>query len=445
MQNMIGAQVEHPFYGVGRIRETRFGGFSFKVEFEDGSILWLRFNDVKFLGKISSERRSKKTVDHLVPKSSPLNFDGYFEPRKMIEAFRLGIVPFDCIENITCGREIEINQIIDWLNNPQQSILFLVGGYGTGKTHLLNYLYDYLPQKGFVTSYVSIDPQECPFHKPKKIYSEIARTLKYCPSKGASLGDIGCFRDLVRQVIEKGGFKDHMYFSKLISRNDEFVWEWIEAKENPIRPSMSSLINWQRDGGLPGLYSYSTAANIYCHIISGIGYAVKEYLNQNGLLILFDESEFIDQSDTAQQYTKGINLIKAFIQTANDEELLLSNRHLHDLSYSTRAMNATFLYRKPSNLKIIFAVTNRCLIEKVYTKEICKIIELDHLSKSNVNALNEKLLSIYKQAYPEFLLNSKTHTIDLTTISTRMIVKTIVEHFDMIRFEKLECLPQPMI
>ncbi len=64
-----------------------------------------------------------------------------FKSRRMVEAFRLGIVPYDCVSDFIFGRAEEIQILTDWLDQPDSNAMLTVGEYGTGKTHLLHYAY----------------------------------------------------------------------------------------------------------------------------------------------------------------------------------------------------------------------------------------------------------------------------------------------------------------
>ncbi|MBO3757598.1 MAG: DUF2791 family P-loop domain-containing protein, partial [Candidatus Brockarchaeota archaeon] len=114
------------------------------------------------------------------------------EARKIIEALRLGIVPQKYVEEFTFGREKEIKQIKSWLSNEDESSLILVGEYGVGKTHILEYLYSYLLKDNWAVSIVNLDPNELPFHKPKRVYEAIISSFRFGKNRN--------FRDFLKEI-----------------------------------------------------------------------------------------------------------------------------------------------------------------------------------------------------------------------------------------------------
>jgi len=223
--------VKHPKYGLGVVKQSRYKGLELRVEFQDGLTRWVRFDEVE------SVPPTPPMPPPVTP--SPPSPNEAFKFRRMIEAFRLGIVPHDCIEDFTFGRQAEAEVLRDWLNKQEESTLLVIGEYGTGKTHPLHYAYSYALREGFAVAYIEMDPHEAPFHKPKCVYSRLIRTFRYSSQKTRQEKR---FRDLLGEVLAKGFFKDHIYFSNLIGEtSDETLWDWIEALESIVRPYSNDM------------------------------------------------------------------------------------------------------------------------------------------------------------------------------------------------------------
>jgi len=163
-------EVHHPKYGRGVVKQTRHKGFELRVDFEDGLTRWVR------LDELTETEITQITKPPVPPSVFP---DERLKSRRMIEAFRLGIVPYDCVEEFTFGRTKETREIMNWLNDPNKGSLIVVGEYGTGKTHLLHYALGKALQDGFAAAWVEMDPNEAPFHKPKRVYNHLIKNFKY--------------------------------------------------------------------------------------------------------------------------------------------------------------------------------------------------------------------------------------------------------------------------
>src|SRR3989304_4372204 len=224
--------LEHKIYGRGEKQKERFKGFELYIRFEDGISRWIRRDDIRVI--FGPTIPTKQTESQ-----PPLLSVEQFKARQIIEALKVGIVPHSDIGKFTFGRHNEINQINSWLSDSDDGTMAISGEYGSGKTHFLEYIYSIALKDNWAVSIVNLDPGELSFHQPKKIYEYINRAI-----------------EIIRSEADEENF-----------------WEWIEGK--------------------PGWYDYlampnsSTCANIYCYLLSGIGWAVKNILGLNGLLILF--------------------------------------------------------------------------------------------------------------------------------------------------------------
>jgi chromosomal replication initiation ATPase DnaA len=103
-----------------------------------------------------------------------------------IEAFRLGIVPHQDVESFTFGREKPIAVLDEALANlarGQGDVFMVEGDYGSGKTHLLEYVHHRALASGMATSLVQFDPAEVSPHRPKRVYREIVHNLRYIKTR----------------------------------------------------------------------------------------------------------------------------------------------------------------------------------------------------------------------------------------------------------------------
>ena len=73
--------------------------------------------------------------------------------------------------------------------------------YGGGKTHFLMCLRELGWQHGFVSAYVGLSPNACPFHEPLLVYRAVARALRAPPRDDEPLPPTTGLTDLLRDLI----------------------------------------------------------------------------------------------------------------------------------------------------------------------------------------------------------------------------------------------------
>lgn len=431
---MSEGKVYHPKYGYGVVLRGRNKGFEFEVLFESGLKRWVPYNELKGAGIRTSS----------LPQAPPwpVFSDERLKARRMIEAFRLGIVPQDCIEDFTFGRDEEKTELQEWLDSSKENVLLVVGGYGTGKTHFLHYALNRARQAGFAVTWIEMDPNESPFYKPKRVYGHLMRNLEY---RFPQRGQVGKFRDLVREAIAKGVLKDHLYFKHLyLHGDDENLWNWIEAQETRSKPGSSNYWDYRYLLGLP---DDAPAANIYCYLLSALGWAAKEVLGLRGLFMIFDEAETIDMYRYTPQERNGQNFLRALIRTANGDSLLLREPWNTGLDYSRKVPGVPFLYKEPSGLKIIFAFTSldwnyprgRWWVDPTVAEiEDLPKIELQSLEDDALREVFKHVCLLYNRAYGflenDHVLDGLFQRVKNHQGLTRLFVKGSVEALDILRF-----------
>jgi hypothetical protein len=418
--------VEHKTYGKGRICKERFGGFELYVEFEDGISRWVRRDEVEFIGKLMPE------------KTASVLSDEKFKARQMIESLRMGIVPHDYVEEFTFGREKEIQKIKNWLNEIRGGFYIIIGEYGSGKTHLLEYIRSISLEEGWATARAEIGQEEGSFHRPYQVYQQIARSFK-CRIEGRTLG----FREFLREIVNNDKsyhLEGHEYLNKLQEElrkrereiyqtlSEEPVWEWIEG---------------ERDYGKLRMYKAGTAANIYCYILNGISWSAHEILGLKGLLVLFDEAENIIEANYQYQLEKGKNFLRGLFMLAENNSDLLEER-IENLWGSKTGLRyhgfgqIRFAWRLPSYLKVILAFTppwkdyeNKLNIK--VTKE--NTLNIEPLDENALKKIFDKIISLYKEAHNHIDLSEVDKLIEyIPRGKTRLFIKGIIEALDLKRF-----------
>lgn len=419
--------VLHPDYGHGEFTATEAHGLYLHVHFRDGQTRKIRLDQVKYIGTDVAP-----TPDHSSSKreASAIKMEAARSSRKIVEALRMGIVPDAEVTQFTFGRDKEISKLRAWLDNPKDNTRFIVGAYGAGKTHLLHHLRTVALQAGFAVALVEIDAQETPFSRPKRVYRQIVQNLRVPVPGKPTQG----FRDFLRRVRREGLLGNHPFF-RYIQPNtrDEHIWHWIECCEDVHRPQIDA----EKYTYLPGLYSYGTAANIYCNLLSGLGWAcTQRQIGLKGLLLIFDEAETLFARARPNDVQQSYNFLEALVAVANNISEMKKSPKDTNYIFARYAENIPFQYRNPSGLKLAVAFTDTdalrdslIFIEKLY---------LSTLNDRELMSVFEKVCQLYQEAYDfdtsRLSLDELYRCVIRKTGITRHRIKGFIEALDLARF-----------
>ncbi len=417
---MVGKKVLHKKYGIGEVVNERYYGYEYLVLFFNGMKKWIRFDEIEVIEENKESNIQKSLGD---------NFKDSKE-RNIIEALRFGIAPPAYLEELTVGREKEINSIKNWLfDSDNKRFLVIYGSYGSGKTHLVNYLNNIALKEGFATSRIELDYNEAPFYKPKLIYKNIVSSLR-CFYENRYLG----FRDIIKIAIESGHLRDNDFFKFLNDKiNDENLWEWIEGKGS-YKPYLYYSIY---PSIYPSMLNYFTSLNVYCYLISTISWVICNVLKLKGLLLIFDEGENIYLGRREQIY-KNLDFIKALKLLSINEDKLTSLEGISKLKLpmpknSSQIQNIPYIYKLPFNLKVVFTLTDSEIKLDTNTYDIF----LQNLTHEDLKGIFNRIIELYKKSYdlegdhwPKEVLEYLLHNSEYL----RKFIKGTVEALDLIRF-----------
>ncbi len=119
--------------------------------------------------------------------------DSRIEDRRAIEALRSGVPNRDAVRVLGSSQaEIErrFRQLLAELRGGDAAKgLLLQGGFGSGKSHLLEYFQHVALEAGFVASKIVIS-KETPLHDPVKVFRTAAATAVVPERRGAALVEI---------------------------------------------------------------------------------------------------------------------------------------------------------------------------------------------------------------------------------------------------------------
>ncbi len=432
MKTKKGDRIFHTKYGAGLVLGIRFGGYRTLIQFDNGLSCSVNTDEIE-VSEIHNE-----TSD---PISTVANSHSY---KTAIESLRLGIVPNLSINEWTFGRDHEISQISTWLQDESSGSLVIEGAYGSGKSHLLNYIYHYALKNNFIVSLSSINPLSSPISFPKKIYRNIMDNLAYKTPWG-----YGNVYDLIFTIINSGSYKqleDHKILGTVFSlfhetKHIDLLLDYLTGKDIKRRNLQKENID------LPMLPDHTTAANVYCYLLSGISWLAVKLLGYNGFLILLDEMEMAKTYRYYYEWERGTNFLEGLSLVASDEDGVTDERIIKkgnvkrgtitNLIYSGFTP-LPYAYIEPSFLKIIVGITPSFLPYFAGFK-YDKHIKIDNLDETVIEKVFFKVLQSYDELYGVrlnydeklWLQNFMSHQ---TFDSTRRKIKTVIEALDFKRY-----------
>lgn len=387
---MIGTVVRHERFGRGRVTGVARVGMELRVFFFDlGITLPVSRLSVELEGPAPPEREKRA--------GGSARGKGDVAARRLVEAIRMGVVPCDRVREFTCGRERERRTLQNWLNREDGGAIVIQGEYGTGKTHLLEYLARLGEEAGWAVMRCVLDPEESPPHNPFRVYRALVQNCR---------GPDGIdFRGLLEGLAGRGVLQDHPYFGPALRGLDRpGVFEWIRGDVQGANPFGVAL------------HDHTTAANIYCNLLTALSWACRNVLRWPGLLVLLDEAESVTAPWLyLYQRERGPLFLEGLIRSARGEAALAGERVARRGNSSSEPYRGVrsgllysghvrlpYVYRRPTHLKVALALTPMGRMEGRLKPSGGTVVELHPLTEFVLWEGFERLISLYRDAYPGY-------------------------------------------
>ena len=425
---LIGKRVYHPLFGEGVIKGVRWRDSFVQVRFGPRHTIWLPSEQMR-LGKRKAEpppRKIRRPTGAFLEKES-------IPQRRMIEAFRHGIVPHNDIEKFTFGRRKEIEQLengFDLLSERGGCPLIIEGPYGAGKTHFLDYVEALAIKRGYAVAKAALDQWEVTPTRPLRVYRELMASFRF---------EGGGFREFLTEASRLKLEPPHTFLSpalKTIDRGkaDSILWQWIAGERNPRFYLNEYGSYWK----LPVLLTHSTAADIYSYILSGLGWLAKE-IGLKGFVLLLDEVETLFR--LLNDRDKGFGFVKGLIHVALNADELISKEKGEEFGlFHSKVRTTSYIYKVPSNILFVIALTPVWSVVYRELKELAenRVVTLSGLTSEHYCQMFEQLTVLYQSAYPEMNFDWDLDHVFQILINhrdegVRFFIKAAVEALDLIR------------
>lgn len=414
--------VGHRIFGEGVVIERRWDDAQARVKFRSGLTLWL---PVKWLKPLTVVERELDRVS----------------AKRILEAFRLGIVPHQDVERFTFGRGYEIDefeQALKRLKGGTGGVTLVEGAYGAGKSHLLEYAWRRALAKGLAAATCCLNIQETPPYRPKKVYHELVYTLRYL--------DGSCeygFRDLLRRTAGQG-IDDHCFLTPVLRRvreiedhdpQSEVFWQWIEG-ESTKEYALDARSPYRVRGGhgIPALYDFSTAADFYSYIISGLSF-LAHGAGFGGLVVIIDELETLSRIWESEPHRRAAHFLEGLVRSAQNDPGL---KTIDQALIHNQVRPTPYVFRD-SRILLILASTPSDATP--LEKRIEHRMILRPFSRPELELIFDHLTRTYATAYPDFRLapapreNLVNTALNRHRENIRGFIKYCVEGMDWLRLK----------
>ena len=245
--------------------------------------------------------------------------------KKMIfEELRKGTVPEEGHQAFAVGIEPVLNELQRNMESvstgdKKGNIKFLRGNYGCGKTFISKYALSLAREKGFVTSFVVISPNDTQFHNFQVVYHKICQNFQTESSKS-----VGVLADALDRWF--GRIEDALIQTEKLSYDDpnfdQSVIRRFAKQEGDIAKS-GQLLSWlsgspnvsaqaKKSAGIKGEIDSKTALTYLKGILSILNSA-----GYKGLVIVLDEMETIlrERRDVREKSMTGLRQITDAVES----------------------------------------------------------------------------------------------------------------------------------
>lgn len=445
----VGARVKHAFLGPGSVLEVQRGGRVVRVCFDNKpTVAWLvvaaelepatepagmqavmsalalaHTHGVKAQSPLKSSRKEAALLEDVeTPPHIPHDLTEA-QALHAVEALRLGVVPRHLIETYTVGRGAEMAMVREDLDLTRTKGAFRVvmGDYGTGKTHHLEWVEELALAQNFITARVTLDAREVPPSMPKRVYRAIVRSMRY-PNRAT--GEAGGLAPLFDRILENPELSAelrnpeaetyHKYLSPALAyyeslRNKdrslvETLMDWVEG-----HPTVSNVILDQRlkhhakkYHRLYALMDYCPWSHIYAYMLGGVSVLARR-AGYAGLVLLLDEAEFYSLLSSGHAYYAAVLFSYYAAASAGVQGVKID---VDDLPRGGHAVHRAIpaLYAQDQSLYVTFAITPESAGVSVLRGLVPDdaLVELSALGAADYRELCGRVWGLYQHAYPEF-------------------------------------------
>ena len=387
-----------------------------------------------------------------------MNIDEQVRNRRAIEALRNGVPNRDAVTVLGCNQpEIE-DKFRQQLQNIKQAIanggknegMMIAGDFGSGKSHLLEYLMHLALDNNFVCSKIVIS-KETPLFDPAKLYRAAAEAAIVPGKRGSAMTEIATvlkfnsqpYADFYQWIHQKAGlnlrFAATLFLYERMSNDPELsnriirfwsgdkigsgeIKKYLKACREPVTYKIDNIsareLAWQ---------SFKFAARL----IIAAGYA--------GWVLLIDEAELIGRYSLMQRAKSYAELARWMGRLEDSNYTGLTTVFAITEDFQSKILEGNDDFEKvPGRLRA--KGTESDLLLASQAERGMRVIqnELIRLKSPDSELLNqtyEKIRTIHAKAY-EWSPSQVPTVESMTTTRMRQYVKGWITEWDLKRLDK---------
>jgi len=427
-----GDRIRHPDWGAGTVLGLLRGGRVVKVAFDEmPNAPWeiprkeLKSDSDPLKAGVATKaagamgrQKARKPIGPKEEVASPPPTDTAVTARQAIEALRLGVVPSAHLDTYTVGRDIELVVVYQDLQSAVRDGGFRVvlGDYGTGKTHFLEMAEILALEEGFLATRATLDSREVLPNKPRRIYHQLARGIRYPDDPGMeprglrpllerAADDVG----LIRRWSGRNSPDYHPYLGPALfylavlraGENDEDLFErlldWIEGSEVASNVELEERLRRTTAARtrLYALKDFRTVTHLYTLLLGGIAELARQ-VGYKGLAIMVDEAEFYSVL-RGEDRTFADILFRTFAAACLPRSMLLFDPEVLPKGGQPIHKSFSYRYRSEQPLYCIFALTHdpegSAALERSLPET--RFMELEPFSVADYVTLSDRVLALY--------------------------------------------------
>jgi len=452
---VAGARVQHERHGPGVVARVIDGGRKALVRFDRRPAVPRVVPAAQV--SVEGERMGVEATQPASSSPAPCRRHAAAPDRQTLEALRLGVVPVAGLTALTVGRHEEQARV-ERLLDARRGMLVLSGGYGTGKTHMIELTEEAAHAHGFLVARATFDPVEVPPSHPLRLYAALLRDLRH--PGGAARG----LRPLLDRLPDDEqlltGDLHHRWLSPALfavhHAPEDLALDVLEFVSGQSRADHRELSRQLRRIGyrgppMLGLPDYRTFGQIMAHLLGGLS-AWARHAGHAGLVVLLDEAEYLDRlGAVARQMAENVLRYLAIAAVPH-----------HGLSFSPdgvyRGGQAAHrkvepVYADDQPLVVLCAFTPNPDVDRVLARTLtdeAARLRLDPVRPSLLPVLAEKVYDLVKAVHPRLDPHPEhrqqvTRALDVAfrtgqVATTRQAARLVVEFWDLYRHDPARAL-----
>lgn len=322
------------------------------------------------------------------------------QARAAVEALRAGTVNRAVVKYATFGQRERLERLRrPILDSPEGSVQMLVGGYGTGKSHLCELLAETLEADSFAVARLEMGASHGRAENPRSVVGAVEQALRITVDGRSFYGQDDLA--VLLRAIRPGGWRFTRESELLRSVHASLPGrDRLLNRCSAIRAALAHI--WERPG-FQHFHDLSLHGRVPTDMTAGnkaiaeLNWLAHELgcLEIKGLVLLLDEAERAEWADSNYRLERARDLVIGMVTAAAnlDTTKLKHHRNQRRPSYRPYA---------PSRMHVILAFTHRWgLCEEVRHTVAVEPEALDQFERVDRSAIEQHIVRLYQIAYPD--------------------------------------------